>query len=321
MRPARVCVEGARKNVSFATGSSSKARSANARFAHHTIVLEACEPHGRPVMSRRPVLPLVAVAAMLALAAPATLAVDSQGVASGWREQLVINTANAHPAKMFEAFHTASLNLYDFNKDGQLEIVSNNDNNRAYVLDSKTGGVLAELPTSHPGGETWPVRDINPIAIGDLMGDGVPCMVVPSDAAKLTAWCYDAAASTPTKFNFTKMWDVSIDAALYEPEFKASHPWLYEANGTILPQYQVGSDGDAFMASVDGTGCKYVYAETDGYPGQLAFDCHGNYKWSVSYYDGNAGATVVDLNKDGSKDACFASDAGEISCYNAKTGG
>jgi len=29
---------------------------------------------------------------------------------------------------------------------------------------------------------------------------------------------------------------------------------------------------------------------------------------------------VLDIDKDGRKDACFASDAGEIACYDAKTG-
>ncbi|MEA3200902.1 MAG: hypothetical protein QOE90_2330 [Thermoplasmata archaeon] len=248
-------------------------------------------------------------------------AIASQGAGSAFHETMTIDTALAHPAKTFEAFDTASLSLYDFNGDGQMEIVSNNDNNHFYVLDSRTGAVLFEANTSHPGGNAWPVRDINPIAEGNLMGDGRPCMVVPSDAARLAAWCYDAALSTPTSFNFTKEWDIVIDAALYEPNFKQSHPWMYYPdNGTLMPQYQVGSDGDAFMADVDGTGCKYVFAETDGYPGQLAFDCHGHYKWSVSWFDGNAGATVVDLMHDGHKSACFASDAGEIACYDAKTG-
>lgn len=269
---------------------------------------------------RRAIAPLALLVALVTAFPVALSAIAPQGAATKWTSPLFIDSATAHPAKMFEAFDTASLNLYDFNGDGQLEIVSNNDNNRAYVLDSKTGGVLAEIPTSHPGGETWPVRDINPIAIGDLMGTGTPCMVVPSDAAKITAWCYVAANSTSTHFGFDKMWDVSIDAALYEPDFKANHPWLYDANGTLGKQYDVGSDGAAFMANVDGTGCKYVFVETDGYPGQLAFDCHGKYKWSVSWFDGNAGATVVDLDHSGKKAACFASDAGEVSCYDAKTG-
>jgi hypothetical protein len=268
-----------------------------------------------------------AVAALLAslvLLVPAAMVRGSgpspSGAAASWQEGLFIDSQLAQPQKMFEAFDTASLNLYDFNGDGQLEIVSNNDNNRAYVIDSKTGGVLAEIPTDHPGGETWPVRDINPIAVGDLMGDGTPCMVVPSDAARMDAWCFDAADSTPTHFAFTKEWNVTLDAGKYEPTFKQDHPWMYDANGTLLPQYELGSDGEVFMANVDGSGCKYVFAETDGYPGQLAFDCHGNYKWSHSWYDGNAGAVVADLNGDGKKEAIFASDAGDVATYDAKTG-
>lgn len=271
---------------------------------------------------RRAAIPLLAFL-LLATAAPATLgaAPASQGVAAGWRETLTINTALAHPAKMFEAFDTASLNLYDFNGDGQLEIVSNNDNNRAYVLDSRTGAVLAELATPHPAGEQWPVRELNPIAIGNLYGDGVPCLVIPSSASYLTTFCYNAANSTATHFDFVKKWSIRVDARLYEPDFNQTHPYLFNPNGTTKDGFSVGLDGDAFLADSDGDGCMEIFVETDGWPGQFSFNCDGSYRWSHSWYDGNAGAQVLDVNKDGRKDACFATDSGDMPCYDAKTGG
>src|SRR5438874_10550671 len=104
--------------------------------------------------SRR-LVPL-ALVVLLSATSPSGSGANASGVATSWHEALTINTALAHPAKMFEAFDTASLNLYDFNKDGQLEIVSNNDNNHFYVLDSRTGAVLFEGVTPHPGGNAWP---------------------------------------------------------------------------------------------------------------------------------------------------------------------
>lgn len=244
-----------------------------------------------------------------------------QPTSPGWRTTLTIDSNLASPTKPFEAFDTASLNLYDFDGDGQLEIVSNNDNNRAFVIDSRSGAVLAELATRHGGGEEWPVRDLNPISIGFLYGDGVPCMIVPSNAAHVTAWCFDAANSTRTRFAFVEQWDVQMDARKFEPDFKQNHPWLYYAdNGTEKNPQGPGSDGQVFLAEVDDPKCQWVFGETDGLPGQFAFDCHGKYQWSVSWFDGNAGATVLDLNNDGKKEACFASDAGEIACFDAKTG-
>ena len=251
---------------------------------------------------------------------PAAQGVSAGGAAAGWRETLVIDSGLAGPRKMFEAFDTASLNLYDFNGDGQLEIVSNNDNNHAYVIDSRTGRVLAELETYHYNNPRWPVRELNPIAIGELYGDGRPCMVIPNSAAFMSAWCYDAGASTAESFQFEKMWEIKVDAAKYEPGFQESHPWLYHPNGTLREQYSLGLDGNAYLADVDGDRRMEIFVETDGYPGQLAFNADGEYLWSKSFWDGNAGAKVADIDGDGVKEAVFASDAGVIASYNARNG-
>lgn len=264
-----------------------------------------------------------ALAATLTLAAvaflPLATSADKSGASSSWEATLFIDSQLAGPQKEFEAFDTASLNLYDFNGDGQLEIVSNNDNNRAYVIDSRTGRVLTEIATTHPSGESWPVRDLNPISIGDLYGDGVPCMVIPSSAANMAAWCFDGAASTSDSFVFVKKWEVHLDAEDYESDFKEKHPWVYNENGTrkLYP----GADGHAFLSDVDGDGTMEVFVETDGYPGQFAFNHDGSYRWSRSFADGNGGAKVLDIDDDGVKEAVFVSDAGLVVSYNAATGG
>lgn len=269
----------------------------------------------------RRVVPTVLAMLLIAASLPTGAAVSAEGVASGWRQALVIDSALAGPTKMFEAFDTASLNLYDFNGDGQLEIVSNNDNNVAYVIDSRSGKVLSEITTFHYNNSKWPIRELNPISVGDLYGDGVPCMVIPNSAAHMSAWCYDATASTPTAFKFDKKWEIKVDAALHEPGFKESHPWLYDANGTLKKDFSLGLDGNAYLADVDGDGKKEIFIETDGYPGQMAFNADGTYRWSKSFWDGNGGAKVLDVDKDGVKEAVFVSDGGVVSSYNAKTGG
>ena len=229
----------------------------------------------------------VALALALALLAippaEAANALAPEGVAAGWRTSLVIDTASAGAAKAFEAFDTASLNLYDFDGDGDLEIVSNNDNNRAYVLDSRTGRVLAEIMTTYPGGASWSVRDLNPISIGDLYGDGVPCLVIPNSAARLSAWCFDAANSTPTSFPFVKRWDVKVDPLLYEPDFKEDHPWMYHANGSLRKEFELGLDGNAYLADVDGDKKLEVFVESDGFPGQMAFNHDGSIRWIKTF--------------------------------------
>jgi len=265
--------------------------------------------------SRRASLMLVATVSVVLIAA--SIPASGAGVES-WRESLVIDTARAGPEKMFEAFDTASLNLYDFNGDGRLEIISNNDNNRVYVIDSGTGKVLAELQTYHYNNSKWPARELNPVAIGDLYGDGVPCMVVPNSASFLTAFCYDAAGSSSTRFNFVEKWRVKVDAALYEKDFKETHPYLYHPNGTA--KHTAGMDGHAYLADVDGDGKLEIFVETDSWPGQFSFTHDGKYRWSRSFSDGNAGAIVRDIDKDGVKDAVFFGDGGLVTAYNAKTG-
>lgn len=271
-----------------------------------------------PATMRRLAIPVVLV--LLLGIVPAGQGASAEGPGVGWREILTIDTATAGAKKAFEAFDTASLNLYDFNGDGQLEIVANNDNNVAYVLDSRTGKALAQIQTYLYDNPRWPVRELNPVAIGNLYGDGVPCMVIPNSAAFMSAWCYNAGASTRDNFVFDKKWEIRVDAAKYEPDFKEAHPWLYSENGTVKKGYGVGLDGNAYLADSDGDGKMEIYVETDGWPGQFAFNHDGTYRWSHSWWDGNGGAKVLDIDKDGSKEAVFVSDGGIVSAYSARSG-
>lgn len=263
---------------------------------------------------------ILVLLALLLGTVPAGQGATPEGPGTRWREVLVIDSGTAGAEKAFEAFDTPGIGLYDFNGDGQLEIVANNDNNRAYVLDSRTGKVLTEIKTYLYNNSRWPVRELNPISIGNLYGDGVPCLVIPNSAAFMSAWCYNAGASTADNFVFDKKWEIRADASKYEPDFQERHAWLYEANGSVKKGYGVGLDGNAYLADADGDGKMEVFVETDGWPGQMAFNHDGSYRWSTSWWDGNGGAKVLDIDKDGTKEAVFVSDAGIVSSYNAKNG-
>lgn len=255
--------------------------------------------------------PLAVLLVAAALAAPA-LALQG-GLAGGWSQLILIDSTAGQPTKKFEAFDTASLNLFDFDGDGRLEIVSGNDNNRVYVLDTATGRVRAEISTTHPGGESWGARELNGIAIGNLYGDGVACLVIPNSASYLSAWCHSAANSTGGALAFDRKWEIKVDAALYEPDFAAQHPWL---RSTDTP----GIDGNAWLANVDDDAGLEIFVQTDGYPGQFSFDTDGSYRWSRSWFDGNAGPVVADLDGDGAKEVVFTSDSGNVACFDAATG-
>ena len=193
----------------------------------------------------------------------------------------------------YEAFDAASLNAFDFDGDGRKELVSFNDNGVLYVFDSGTGRALAEVRTTHPEG--WAARDINPVAIGDLYGDGTPCMVVPNAAGYVSAWCYQGKGFFG-KLRFEKRWELRAD---------------------LSGGQQAGLDGNAFLADVDGRPGLEVFVESDGHAGQFSFTHDGKPRWSHSWWDGNAGAQVADLDGDGRKEAVFASDAGVVAVYDA----
>lgn len=196
----------------------------------------------------------------------------------------------------FEAFDAASLNAFDFDGDGRKEIVSFNDNGNLYVLDSRGGRVLAELGTRHPPG--WAARDINPVAIGDLYADGTPCIVAANSAAYVSAWCYEGRRLLGG-MRFEKRFETQVD---------------------LSGGQQVGMDGGAFLADVDGKPGLEIFVETDGHAGQFSLDNAGKVRWSHAWFDGNAGAEVADLDGNGRKEAVFATDAGVIAVFDADKG-
>lgn len=228
------------------------------------------------------------------------------------RAMRTIDSASAKPATPFQAFDTLSLNLADLRGDGRLEVITLNDNHRAYVIDPVRGAILAELQTDHPGGDSWGARDINGIAVGDVTGDGHPDLAVLNSAATLTVLTLDEAASSRSEFVYTPAWSQVVTATKADPDFYATHPWF--KTGSL----ELGADGNPFIAHVRGEAV--VLAQSDGYPAHMAFGPTGDLRWFTDYWDGNSGPWAGALKTNGPEMAVFATDAGHVVAYDVGSG-
>jgi len=101
---------------------------------------------------------LAQLAAVILLAVPLLLVIAPTGAAATTRV-LAINTASAHPTVAFSGFDANPPKVFDFNGDGKLEIIAQNDNQWVYVFDSRTGAILFQARTTLPAG--WGARSFN----------------------------------------------------------------------------------------------------------------------------------------------------------------
>lgn len=225
--------------------------------------------------------------------------------------RLVIDSALAGPEVPFQAFDTHALNLADLDGDGRPEAVSLNDNQRAYVIDPRTGKVLAELATPRPDG--WDARDLNGVAIGDVDGDGQPELAVLNGAASLTVFRLDRAASTAQQFRFDPLWQANVTAVGRDPRFYETHPWLSPESPDL------GADGNPFIVHL-ADGQAVILAQSDGDPAHLAFDADGGVRWLTSWWDGNSGPWAGRLTPGGPVRAVFATDGGHVVAYDVASG-
>lgn len=224
-----------------------------------------------------------------------------------------IDSAASRPDAPFQAFDAHSLNLVDLDGDGRREIVSLNDNHRAYVIAADSGRVLAELATARPGGDAWGARDINGIAVGDVDGDGQAELAVLNSAATLTVFTLDREASSAQRFPFDVLWQQTVSAVDLDPDFYATHPW-YDNGSKGL-----GADGNPFIVHLR-DGQAVVLAQSDGYPAHIAFDANGTVRWSTSWWDGNSGPWAGPFAPDGAIQAVFATDGGHVVAYDVASG-
>ncbi len=255
-------------------------------------------------------LRIVAILSILLLVAATGGMGGGSGAGVSPQLRLDITDAGASPEQPFEAFDTVQFTVFDFQGDGVKEIVAKNDNNWIYVFDSRTGAVLAEMRDAVPS--KWAYRELSGVAIGDVNGNGAWDIVSASSAGMLTVWELDAFNSTGAHLAFTKLWSKRVDPELVDPEYRTKNPWLRNES--------TGFDGAPYLADVDGDGADEIFVQADNLAGHWAFRGDGKVLWGRVWDDGNANPWVADLDRDGKLEVIFATDAGRIWAYDAKTG-
>jgi outer membrane protein assembly factor BamB len=239
-------------------------------------------------MLRKPLMPAAAATLLLALA---LLAPDVGGAAV---RVLTIDTASAKPKVPFEAFDAPPVKAFDFDGDGDLEILAHNDNRYVYVFDSKTGKLLAELLPTYPPG--WGARPLNGPEAAMLVKGGMPHIILVNSAAYVTDWVY-AGKNPDGTFKFDKLWERRLTECNSNPS----------------------SDGKPTLADLDGDGDLEILVHNER-PGAFALDRLGNLVWHRCVAGGNADPGAGDLDGDGGMDAVFVSDGGLIIALDGKTG-
>ncbi|MHB8634217.1 MAG: hypothetical protein ACYDBQ_09675 [Thermoplasmatota archaeon] len=215
-----------------------------------------------------------------------------------------VNTTTAGATIPFGAFDTTGFGVADLLGSGHLDIVTNNDNLQTYVIDAASGHVAAEIATYHPNG--WLARDINGVAIGDITGNGTIDLAILNSAATLTVEELNRTQSTPSHLAFHPLWQRVATATAYDPHFNATHPWY--GNRSV----QLGADGNPFIAHVGGVPGGVVLAQSDGWPGDFAFNANGTLRWMTDYWDGDAGPWAGWLDPGGPVQAVFATAGGHV---------
>jgi hypothetical protein len=229
---------------------------------------------------------------LLVLLAAAALALPL--AAGATTRTLTITAAIAHPVHPFKAFDGDPPRTFDFNGDGRQEIIAQNDNQYAYVFDSRTGASLAEVTTTFPPG--WGARSFNgPEAYTE---GGVAHLVLENSAAYVTSFRFDKAASTATHFVFAKEWERHLDTCHASP----------------------GSDAKPVLVDLDRDGHYEIVASTEEVGVYALRADSGALYWKACIGGGNAEPEVGDLNRDGFPDVVFGSDGGIVTAMNGRTG-
>ncbi len=237
---------------------------------------------------------LVSILAGILIVVPALALVAPPGEAATTRF-LAITGAVAKPTVAFQGFDGNPPKVFDFNGDGQLEIVAQNDNQWVYVFDSKTGAILFEAKTKFP--TSWGARSFNGPEVAIMQNGGKPRLIVENSAAYVTAYEFDPFASTSTKFAMTKLWERRLNDCHANP----------------------GSDSKPTLADLDKDGDLEILLGTEQM-GVYALKMDGTLYWKNCLGGGNAEPSVGDLNSDGFLDVVHVSDGGVVAALNGRTG-
>ena len=235
----------------------------------------------------------LAVLVALAVALPAAVVLVAAPAEGAPVRVLAITTASAQPAVPFAGFDGNPPRTFDFDGDGDQEIVAQNDNQYAYVLDARTGQILAQLKTTFPAG--WGARSFNgPEAYRE---GNETVLVLVNSAAYLTKYRFDKAASTATSFAFVKQWERRMADCFSAP----------------------GSDSKPTLADLDRDGRMDILGTTEE-SGLFAYRGDGSLMWKACLAGGNAEATVADLDLDGWPDVVHVSDGSVVTAFNGRSG-
>ncbi len=216
--------------------------------------------------------------------------------ASGTDRVLTITEEDVDPKKPWSTFDGNPPKVFDFDGDGQMEIIAQNDNHRAYVFDSQDGSLLAEKKATVPSG--WGARTFNGPEAAVLTPGGDPYLILASSAAFITAYRFDADRSTSGSFHFEKMWEKRVDSCFSGP----------------------GMDAKVVFADLDQDGTLEILAATEQ-SGVYALRHDGSMMWSRCIGGGNAAPGIGDLDQDGHPDVVHVSDGGTVTVLDGPTGG
>jgi hypothetical protein len=230
---------------------------------------------------------VVLAAALLLLSLPDTQAATTQA--------LQIDTASAQPLVPFRAFDGNPPKLFDINGDGRQEIIAQNDNQYAYVFDSGTGAILAQLKTTFPSG--WGARSFNGPEAALFDGNGTVRVVLQNSAAMVTMYRFDPAAGDSRHFAFVKEWERRLSDCYSNP----------------------GSDSKPVLVDLDRDGRFEILASTEE-SGLYALRQDGSLLWKKCIGGGNADMVAGDMDGDGYPEVVFGSDGGVVTSMNGRTG-
>lgn len=242
-----------------------------------------------------PARPTAVAVMFLLLAAPLVLVIHVPEADAATTRVLAITEGSAKPKVPWKGFDGNNLKLYDFNGDGRLDIIAQNDNQWVYVFDSKTGALLAEVTTTFPSG--WGARSFNGPEASIMQQGGVPKLIVANSAAMVASFRVDTVATTSTKVVLVKEWERRLNDCHSDP----------------------GMDAKPVLADLDRDGVLEILAYTEE-SGIYALRADGSLYWKNCLGGGNAEPAVADLNQDGWLDVVAASDGGVIAALNGRTG-
>lgn len=212
---------------------------------------------------------------------------------AGTTRAFTITTASANPQVAFKAFDGSPPKVFDFDRDGDLEIVAQNDNRYVYVFSSRTGAILAELKPNYPA--NWGARPINGPEAAVLVQGGVPHLIAANSAAIITDWVYGGKENG--KLKFIKLWERRLADCHGNP----------------------GMDSKPVFADLDKDGDFEILAQTEEV-GVYALTRTGGLFWKRCIGGGNAEPGVGDLDGDGGRDVVWGSDSGTVTAMDGKTG-